>query len=108
MSRYVHRLAVPVPTFEEFINRAKFLGREVRPFKPQRRFDLDIDSFINHVRSTDSDSALLIRPNNPTGSYLEKSDLVYFLDRMRSLNLVLVDESFLDLSMPKAIHRHWT
>jgi len=38
----------------------------------------------------------LIRPNNPTGSYMSKSDLVYFLDRMRSLNLVLVDESFLD------------
>ncbi|MCH7737755.1 MAG: histidinol-phosphate aminotransferase family protein [Chloroflexi bacterium] len=96
VSRYVHRLAVPVPTFEEFVNRAKILGREVCSFKPSKRFDLDIDEFIDHVRSTDSDSALLIRPNNPTGNYLQKSDLLYFLDRMRSLNLVLVDESFLD------------
>lgn len=96
VSRHVHRLAVPVPTFEEFINRATFLGREVRPFEPSKRFDLDIEAFINHVKSTDSDSALLIRPNNPTGSYLKKSDLIYFLDRMIDLNLVLVDESFLD------------
>ena len=96
VARYVHRLAVPVPTFEEFVNRAKFLGREVCFFKPSQRFDLDIDEFIDHVRDTESDSALLIRPNNPTGSYLSKSDLVYFLDRMKSLNLVLVDESFLD------------
>ena len=96
VSRFVHRLAVPVPTFDEFVNRANILGREVRAFKPSQRFDLDIDAFIEHVRSTGSDSALLIRPNNPTGSYLSKSDLVYFLDRMRSLNLVLVDESFLD------------
>ena len=96
VSRFVHRLAVPVPTFDEFVNRAKILGREVRTFKLSHRFDLDIDAFIDHVRSTDSDSALLIRPNNPTGSYLSKSDLVYFLDRMRSLNLVLLDESFLD------------
>jgi len=96
ISRFVHRLAVPVPTFEEFVNRAKILGREVRPFKLSQRFDLDIDEFIGHVRTTDSDSALLIRPNNPTGSYLSKSDLVYFLDRMRSLELVLVDESFMD------------
>ena len=96
VSRFVHRLAVPVPTFEEFVNRAKILGREVCTFKPSQRFDLDIDAFIEHVKSTNSDSALLIRPNNPTGSYLPKSDLVYFLDRMRSLNLVLVDESFLD------------
>ena len=96
VSRFIHRLAVPVPTFEEFVNRAKILGREVCPFKPSQRFDLDIDEFIGHVRSTGSDSALLIRPNNPTGSYLSKCDLVYFLDRMRSLELVLVDESFLD------------
>jgi len=96
VSRDVHRLAVPVPTFEEFVNRAKSLGREVCSFKPSQRFDLDIDEFIDHVRSTESDSALLIRPNNPTGSYLAKSDVVYFLDRMRSLELVLVDESFLD------------
>ena len=96
VSRYVHRLAVPVPTFEEFVNRAKILGREVRSFTPSQRFDLDIDEFIDHVTKTDSDSALLIRPNNPTGSYLCKSDLVYFLDRMKALNLVLVDESFLD------------
>ena len=96
VSRYVNRLAVPVPTFEEFVNRAKILGREVCSFKPSQRFDLDIDEFINHVKSTESDSALLIRPNNPTGSYMSKSDVVHFLDRMRSLNLVLVDESFLD------------
>lgn len=96
VSRYVHRLAIPMPTFDEFVHRAKILGREVFPFTPSHRFNLEIDAFIDHVRNTDSDSAFLIRPNNPTGSYLSKSDLVYFLDRMKSLNLVLVDESFLD------------
>jgi len=96
VSRFVQRLAVPVPTFEEFMNRARIQGKEVRPFKPSEQFDLDIDEFIQHIKSTESDSALLIRPNNPTGSYLAKSDLVYFLDRMRTLELVLVDESFLD------------
>ena len=96
LSRFVHRLAAPAPTFEEFVNRANILGREVCTYKQSNGFDLDIDAFIDHVRDTDSDSALLIRPNNPTGSYLAKSDLVHFLDSMRSLNLVLVDESFLD------------
>ena len=96
VSRFVHRLAVPGPTFDEFVNRAKFLGREVCPFRPAQRFNLDVDAFIEHVRDTRSDSALLIRPNNPTGSYMAKDDLVYFLEHMRSLDLVLVDESFLD------------
>jgi histidinol-phosphate/aromatic aminotransferase/cobyric acid decarboxylase-like protein len=96
ISRFVRRLAVPIPTFDEFVNRAKILDKEVFPFTLPKGFDLDIDSFIEHTKSTGSDSALLIRPNNPTGNYLSKSDLVYFLDHMRALNLVLVDESFLE------------
>ncbi|MBC8280407.1 MAG: histidinol-phosphate aminotransferase family protein [Chloroflexi bacterium] len=96
INRHVHGLAVPVPTFEEFINRAHILGRQVFPFKASRRFELDVDAFISHILVTNADSALLIRPNNPTGNYLSKGDLIYFLNRVRSLNLVLVDESFLD------------
>ncbi|MBT97286.1 MAG: hypothetical protein CL902_01490 [Dehalococcoidia bacterium] len=94
--RHAHRLAVPVPTFEEFINRAHILGRQVFPFNASSRFELDVDAFICHILDRNADSALLIRPNNPTGSYLSKGDLIYFLNRMRSLNLVLIDGSFLD------------
>ena len=61
-----------------------------------RRFELDIDAFIQHVKSSHCDSALLIRPNNPTGSYVSKAELTYFLESMRTLNLVMVDESFIE------------
>ncbi len=98
LSRYVNRLAVPIPTFEEFINRALILGREVFPFQSSDGFDLNVDEFIGHINETNSDSALLIRPNNPTGTYMLRADLIYFLNRMRHLNLVLVDESFLDFT----------
>ena len=98
LSRYVKRLAVPIPTFEEFINRALILGREVFPFQSSDGFNLNVDEFIGHINETDSDSALLIRPNNPTGTYMPKTDLIYFLNRMGHLNLVLVDESFLDFT----------
>ena len=95
-ARFVQRLAVPVPTFDEFVNRAKSQGKEVCPFYLGKRFELDIDAFIAHVKTSEANSALLIRPNNPTGNYLPKAELTYFLDSMRSLDLVLVDESFLD------------
>jgi len=97
-SRYIRRLAVPVPTFDEFVNRAQAQGKEVIPFRlpKQSDFNLDIKAFIGHVKSCGANSALLIRPNNPTGSYLSKGDLTYFLDNMGSLDLVLVDESFID------------
>ena len=37
--RYVNRLAVPVPTFDEFLNLAKFLGKKVCAFESSKRFD---------------------------------------------------------------------
>ena len=95
-SRFVSNLAVPVPTFNEFINRARIQGKQTSPFTMAGRFELDIEGFIQHVRSSGSNSALLVRPNNPTGSYISKSELTYFLDSMPTLDLVLVDESFID------------
>ena len=96
IARFVKNLAVPVPTFDEFTNRAKVQGKQVSPFSIARRFTLDIDEFISHVRTTNSNSALLIRPNNPTGGYVSKEELVHFLNTMTDLDLILVDESFMD------------
>ena len=94
--RFVKNLAVPVPTFAEFINRAQIQGKVVSPFPMTTRFKLDIDGFIQHVRSTGANSALLIRPNNPSGDYVSKAEVTHFLNSMRTLDLILVDESFIE------------
>ena len=105
--RFVQHLAVPVPSFDEFINRARIQGKVVSPFPMTARFELDIDGFIQHVRSAGADSALLIRPNNPSGNYVSKAELTHFLNSMRSLDLILVDESFIEFvdaeSSPSAL-----
>ena len=97
-SRFVNNLAVPVPTFDEYTNRARQQSKQVSPFTMTRRFELDIDAFIRHVRSSRSDSALLIRPNNPTGTYVSKAELTHFLNAVPDLNLVLVDDSFIEFA----------
>ena len=94
--RFIQNLAIPVPSFDEFVNRARIQGKVVSPFPMTTRFKLDIDEFIQHVRSTSANSALLIRPNNPTGNYVSKAELTHFLNSMRTLDLVLVDESFIE------------
>ena len=86
--RFVENLAVPVPSFDEFINRARIQGKVVSPFPMTDRFKLDIDGFIQHVRSTGANSALLIRPNNPTGNYVSKAELTHFLNSMRTPDLI--------------------
>ena len=95
-SRFVENLAVPVPTFNEYINRAETLGRRVSPFTTSGDFELDPEAFIQHVQSTEANSALLIQPNNPTGTFISKENMRYLLESMRGLDLVMIDESFIE------------
>ena len=95
-SRYVENLAVPVPTFDEFINRAVAQGRRISPYPLNGDFQLDAEGFHQHVQDSGADAALLIRPNNPTGTHIPKATLRDLLESLRRLRLVLVDESFSD------------
>jgi histidinol-phosphate/aromatic aminotransferase/cobyric acid decarboxylase-like protein len=94
--RFVKNLAVPVPTFNEYINRAEVQGKSVSPFVTSGDFELDPKAFIQHVKSTRANSALLIQPNNPTGTFISKENMRYLLESLRSLDLILVDESFIE------------
>ena len=96
IKRFVQNLAIPVPTFNEFINRANILGKQVSPFRLSGQFELDPEAFVRHVRKTHSNAAVLIRPNNPTGSLIEKAELTLLLENLRNLDLVLVDDSFIE------------
>ena len=96
INRFVRNLAIPVPTFNEFINRANILGKQVSPFQLSGQFRLDPEAFVHHVRKTRSNSALFIRPNNPTGSLISKAELTFLLESLRDLDLVLVDDSFIE------------
>ena len=94
--RFVQNLAVPVPTFNEYINRAEVQGKSVSPFVTSGDFELDPEAFIQHVQSTRANSALLIQPNNPTGNFISRENMRYLLESLRSLDLILVDESFIE------------
>ena len=96
IKRFVQNLAIPVPTFNEFINRANILGKQVSPFHLGPQFKLDPEAFVDHVRKTGSNAALLIRPNNPTGSLVTKAELTFMLENLRDLDLMLVDDSFIE------------
>ena len=97
-SRFVGRLAVPTPTFDEFVNRALIEGKRVSPYQLDDGFDLDVEDFVRHVRHTGADAALIINPNNPTGRLVTKRDMQHLLESLAHIGLVLVDESFLDFT----------
>jgi threonine-phosphate decarboxylase len=97
-SRYVVNLAVPVPTFDEYINRAVSQGKEVSLYQMREDFTLDVDGFLQHVRDSNANSALIINPNNPTGTLVSKDSIWQILESLHYLDMVIVDESFIDFA----------
>ena len=97
-SRYVNNLAVAVPTFDEYINRAVAQGKKVSSYQMGEDFTLDVDGFLQHVRDSNANSALIINPNNPTGNLVSQDSVLHILDSLRRLDLVIVDESFIDFA----------
>ena len=97
-SRYVKNLAVPVPTFDEYFNRAVSQGKKVSLYQLGEDFTLDVDGFLQHVRDSNANSALIINPNNPTGSLVSRDSMWHILESLRQLDLVIVDESFIDFA----------
>ena len=96
----VERLAVPIPTFDEYPNRAAVQGKPVSRYPTDAEFVLDVDGFIAHVAETGANAVVLIRPNNPSGTLIPKSSVVDMLQAFRRLDLVVIDESFLYFASP--------
>lgn len=95
----IHRIAVPIPTFGEYVEKMKDLrDAELYPLNPDNRYQLDLDDYLAWVDKRKLDCALVINPGNPTGQFIPLEEMVAFLNRARHLELVIVDESFIDFS----------
>ena len=96
--RFVKNIAIPIPTFDEYINRAEIQGKTVSLFPMADAYSLDVKLFLSHITQSGANAALIINPNNPTGALLSKDSVVEFLQNARELDLVILDESFIDFS----------
>lgn len=97
-STLVTNVAMPMPTFEEYPNRAKLLGKQVSPFSLTGDFHLDIGKFVSHVNASGANSVVIVNPNNPTGTISTRDEMIALVSKLSHLDLVLVDESFIEFS----------
>ncbi len=91
-------VAVPIPTFGRWTDQPMETGKRVDMF-PLREvdfFQLSVDEYARFVRSRGSRVAVLCNPNNPDGGYLPRREVVRFMDELSDLDLVVIDESFID------------
>lgn len=91
-------VAVPVPTFGRWTDQPLETGKRVDMFTltEEYGFALDIDTYVRFIRSKGSRVAVLCNPNNPDGDYLPHREVIRLMDALVDLDLVVVDESFLD------------
>ncbi|ONI83726.1 aminotransferase [Saccharothrix sp. ALI-22-I] len=96
---WVHEsIAIPIPTFGRWTDQFLETGKRVDMFllPESDGFELDLDAYVHFIRSRGSRVAVLCNPNNPDGGYLPRREVVRFLDELSDLDLVIVDESFID------------
>jgi histidinol-phosphate/aromatic aminotransferase/cobyric acid decarboxylase-like protein len=91
-------VAVPIPTFGRWTDQPLETGKRVDmfPLREADCFQLNIDQYIQFIRARGSRVAVLCNPNNPDGGYVARRDVIRFMDELADLDLVVIDESFID------------
>lgn len=96
---WIHEsVAVPIPTFGRWTDQPMETGKRVDMF-PLREvdfFQLSVDEYVRFIRSRGARAAVLCNPNNPDGGYLPRREVIRFMDELADLDLVVIDESFID------------
>ncbi|MFH9083349.1 pyridoxal phosphate-dependent aminotransferase [Streptomyces sp. NPDC017673] len=97
-------LAIPVPTFGRWTDQPMETGKRVDMFPLQEAndFALDLGQYAEFIRARGTRVAVICNPNNPDGGYLRRRQIVQFMDAMADLDLVIVDESFLEFADAEA------
>jgi threonine-phosphate decarboxylase len=95
----IDRIAVPIPTFGEYIEKMKDQrDADLYPLDPESGYSLRLDDYLAWVHERNLECLVVINPGNPTGQFIPLEEMTDFLRRARDLELVIVDESFIDFA----------
>ena len=99
LAKYVEgKVAIPFPTFNEYPER--FTQAEVVPVPTdEETFVYSADDILQTVKKTNAKTVLLINPDNPTGNFLKKEDVLHLCEELKKDGVTLIfDESFIDFA----------
>lgn len=88
-----------MPTFEEYKNRILDESKKVYFTPTKDGFKYDVDDLIEYYSINNIEQLLLINPDNPSGNFIPKIDVIRLLNWTKENNIRLIlDESFVDFS----------
>ena len=94
---FTHRkIIINLPTFSPYY---EFVGPDVQVvynyFDQEKDFAFDLEHYIDLVERERPDTIVLINPNNPTGGYINLSDIQTLVERLDFVDNIVIDESFI-------------
>lgn len=92
------KIGLTFPTFEEYPNRKA--PEDVVAFSPDNPdFSYTADDLMRFFDKSDISVLALVNPDNPSGNYMEKPDLLRLADWTSNKGIrLLIDESFVDFA----------
>lgn len=93
-----NKVGIIFPTFDEYLNRLKE-ERIVAFISQNKNFSYTADDLISFYKDKNIGLLLLINPDNPSGNFIPKADVLRLASWCKENNIVLiVDESFVDFT----------
>ena len=90
-------VAIPYPTFNEYPER--FKNAKIVPISVKEDFTYGKDEILKVVHETGAKTVLLINPDNPSGNFIPRDEVIALLDELKNLDVTLIfDESFIDFA----------
>ena len=90
-------VAIPYPTFNEYPER--FKNATIEPISVNEDFRYGKKEILQSVDEHDAKTVLLINPDNPSGNFIQKEEILSLLEELKDRNVTLVfDESFIDFA----------
>ncbi|MBQ1171359.1 MAG: aminotransferase class I/II-fold pyridoxal phosphate-dependent enzyme [Lachnospiraceae bacterium] len=98
MNDFTGKLGIIRPTFEEYGNR--YCADELVVYWPDNdEFKYSAKDIMDFFDDKDIQNLVLINPDNPSGNYIEKKDLLTLIAWAGEKNIkLLIDESFVDFA----------
>lgn len=86
------------PTFEEYPNR--YSEKDSVVFTPSNEnFSYTADDLVEFFCDKEISTLVLVNPDNPSGNYIPKADVIYLIKWCRDKNIrIILDESFVDFT----------
>lgn len=98
MSNFTGKMGIIRPTFEEYSHRYK--EEDIIAYWPDNDdYRYDTKDIIDYFSDKDISNLVLINPDNPSGNYICKREILELLEWATEKNIkLLVDESFVDFA----------